>query len=60
MGHSVNYAGERPSDSSNDDDGAPLSVAYGALPAPITDPADEDERALRDYAAHQSRIVERQ
>ena len=29
-GHSVNYAAERPSDSSDDDDGAPLLVAFGA------------------------------
>ena len=52
----MNYAAERPSDSSNDDDdGAPLPVAYGAQLASPTD--DQDERALRDYAAYQRRLA---
>ena len=55
--HSVNYAAERPSDSSNDDDGAPLPVAYGAQLASPTE--DQDERALRDYAAYQRRLAAR-
>ena len=53
--HSVNYAAECPSDSSHDDDGAPLPVAYGAQLA--TD--DQDERALRDYAAFQRHLAAR-
>ena len=53
----MNYAAERPSDSSNDDDGAPLPVAYGAQLASPTD--DQDERALRDYAAYQRRLAAR-
>ena len=59
QGHSVNYVAESPSDSSSDDGGAPLPVAYGAQLASPTDPADQDECALRDYAADQRRLAAR-